>query len=403
MNSIGKVQVLGPLAPHADGVRCELSRLGYALGTAENHVRVMAHLSQWMVDEGVEPSELSQDRVEQFLAVLRMRWKRPPTGRTLAPLLRWLRELNVVPPVTSTVRSTPLDALVEHYHDWLVKEKGLATPTVRRYEATARRFLEERRAGAGRTTGVEDLSGADVTGFLLRECSRLAVVSAKGLVTDLRCLLRYLFLERLTPAALATAVPPVAGWRDTGLPATLAVSEVRALLDSCDRSHPTGLRDFAILTLLARLGLRAAEVAGLELGSVDWRAGEIVIRGKGHRVDRLPLPVDVGEALVAYLAEGRARVTCRTLFLTSHPPVRAMHPHTISGVVRYACMRAHLPPIGSHRLRHALASELLRRGAALPEIGQILRHRNLTSTAIYAKVDRVALRAVAQPWPGTGQ
>jgi integrase/recombinase XerD len=403
MNSIGRVRVFGPLALYVDGVRSELSRLGYALGTAENHIRVMAHLSQWMADEGVKPSELSQDRVEQFLTLLGMQWKRPPTGRTLVPLLRWLRELNVVPPVTSTTRSTPLDALVDRYHHWLVEDRGLATRTVRRYEATARRFLDERRTGAGRRTGVEDLSGAEVTAFLLGECSRLAVKSAKGVVTDLRSLLRFLFLEGLTPTALATAVPPVAGWRDTGLPAMLAASDVRALLNSCDRRHPTGLRDFAILTLLARLGLRAAEVADLELGSVDWRAGEMVIRGKGHRVDRLPLPVDVGEALAAYVANGRPRGTCRTLFLTSHPPVRAMHPHTISGVVRYACIRAHLKPVGSHRLRHALASELLRRGAALPEIGQVLRHRNLTSTAIYAKVDRVALRAVAQPWPGSGQ
>jgi site-specific recombinase XerD len=362
----------------------------------------MAHLSHWMADEGVGPSELSQDRVEQFVALLSTQWKRPPTGRTLAPLLCWLRDRQVVPPVTDTTQSTPLDALVERYHDWL-EDRGLATPTVRRYEATARRFLEERRTAAGQRTGVEDLRGADVTAFLLGECSRLAVKSAKGVVTDLRSLLRFLFLEGLTPTALATAVPPVAGWRDTGLPAVLAASDVRALLDSCDRGHPTGLRDFAILTLLARLGLRAAEVAGLELGSVDWRVGEIVIRGKGHRVDRLPLPVDVGAALAAYLADGRPRVPCRTLFLTTHPPVRPMHPHTISGVVRYACVRAHVSSVGAHRLRHALASELLRRGAALPEIGQVLRHRNLTSTAIYAKVDRVALRAVAQPWPGPGQ
>jgi integrase/recombinase XerD len=403
MNAIGKVRVLGPLALHVEGLRVELSRLGYALGTAENHIRVMAHLSQWMSDEGVGAGELSQDRVEQFLGVLKTQWKRPPTGRTLAPLLHWLRDRQVIPPVADTRPSTPLDAVVERYHHWLVEDRGLATPTVRRYEATARHFLEKRRTGAGRRMGVEDLSGADVTTFLLGECSRLAVESAKGVVTDLRSLLRFLFLEGLTPTALATAVPPVAGWRDTGLPATVTASDVSALLASCDRSQPTGLRDFAILTLLARLGLRAAEVAGLELGSVDWRAGEIVIRGKGHRVDRLPLPIDVGEALAAYLAEGRPRVGPRALFLTTHPPARAMHPHTISGVVRYACVRAHLTSVGSHRLRHALASELLRRGAALPEIGQVLRHRSLTSTAIYAKVDRVALRAVAQPWPGTGQ
>jgi integrase/recombinase XerD len=403
MNGIGRVRVLGPLAPHADGVRSELSRLGYALGTVENHVRVMAHLSQWMADESVEPSALSQDRVEQFFAVLKRQWKRPPTAQTLGPMLRWLRECGFVPPLTSTTPRTPLDVLLKRYHDWLLEDRGLAFPTVRRYEAVARRFLQERRTVDGHSSGVDGLSGADVTDFLLDGCSRLAVRSAQHLVNDLRSLLRFLFLEGLTPTALATAVPPVAGWRDTGLPTMLTASDVSALLDSCDRGHPTGLRDFAILTLLARLGLRAAEVADLELGSVDWRAGEIVIRGKGHRVDRLPLPVDVGEALAAYLADGRPRGTVRTLFLTSNGPPRAMRPQTISGVVRYACVRAHLPPVGSHRLRHALASELLRRGAALPEIGQVLRHRNLTSTTIYAKVDRVTLRAVAQPWPGSGQ
>ena len=244
MNAIGRVRVVGPLAVHVDGLRSELCRLGYALGTAENHVRVMAHLSQWMADEGVTPSELSQDRVEQFLAVLKTQWKRPPTGRTLAPLLRWLRELHVVSAVTSTVRSTPLDAMVDRYRDWLVEDRGLAKPTVRRYEATARRFLEVRRTPAGRNTGVEDLSGGDVTTFLLGECSRLAVSSAKRVVTDMRSLLRFLFLEGLTPTALATAVPPVAGWRDTGLPATLTASDDSSLLARCDRGHPIGLRDF---------------------------------------------------------------------------------------------------------------------------------------------------------------
>jgi len=318
-------------------------------------------------------------------------------------MLGWLRECHFVPPLVNTPPGTPLDVLLERYRHWLVEERGLACPTVRRYEAVARQFLQERRSVPGRSTGVEGLSAMEVTNFLLEGCSRLAVRSAKHLVNDLRSLLRFLFLVDLTPTALATAVPPVAGWRDTGLPAMLAASDVRALLDSCDRNHPTGLRDFAILTLLARLGLRAAEVADLELGNVDWRAGEIVIRGKGHRVDRLPLPVDVGEALAAYLAGGRPRVRSRTLFLTSYAPQRAMRPQTISSVVRYACVRAHLPPVGSHRLRHALASELLRRGAALPDIGQVLRHRNLTSTTIYAKVDRIALRAVARPWPGSGR
>jgi integrase/recombinase XerD len=213
-------------------------------------------------------------------------------------------------------------------------------------------------------------------------------------------LLRFLYVEGLTATTLATAVPPVAGWHDTGLPPTLATSEVRALVASCDRSHPIGLRDFAIITLLARLGLRAAEVAGLKLGDVDWRAGEIVIRGKSRRNDCLPLPADVGEAIVAYLTGGRPQVKSRALFLTCRAPLRAMGSTTISRVVHFACLRAGVAPVGAHRLRHALATELLRQGAALAEISQVLRHRDLATTAIYAKVDRTALRMVAQSWPG---
>jgi integrase len=247
------------------------------------------------------------------------------------------------------------------------------------------------------------LTGADVTAFLLGECSRLAVGSAKGVANELRSLLRFLYLEGLTPLALATAVPPVAGWRDTGLPAGLGPSDVHALLDSCDRLRPMGARDFAMLLLLARLGLRSAEVAALTFGDVDWRAGEIVVRGKGRRQDRLPLPVEVGEALVAYLRDGRPEVDTRQLFVTCCAPLRGIDPGVPTDVVRRSCRRAGLPPVGAHRLRHALATEMLAQGAAMVDISQVLRHRDLATTAVYAKVNVAALRQVAQPWPGAGR
>jgi site-specific recombinase XerD len=190
----------------------------------------------------------------------------------------------------------------------------------------------------------------------------------------------------------------VPGWKDTGVPRRLAVTEVQALLDSCDRATASGRRDFAILLLLARMGLRAAEVAGLELDDLDWRAGELVVHGKAGRCDRMPLPADVGEAVATYLLEARPRVECRTVFLTLVAPPRAMGHTTVGQMVWRQCRIAGLEPVRAHRLRHALATELLSRGVRLPEIAQVLRQRDLATTAIYAKVDYSALRQLALPW-----
>jgi site-specific recombinase XerD len=200
--------------------------------------------------------------------------------------------------------------------------------------------------------------------------------------------------------ALAAAVPPVAGWHDTSVPAGLAATEVQLLLDHCDHNDPGGIRDLAILMLVARLGLRSIEVARLELADIDWRAGEIVVRGKARRRDRLPLPWEVGEALTRYLHEVRPSTAIRQVFLVTKAPRRAIRADLVSDVTRRACDRAGLPRVGAHRLRHALATEMLRQGATLVQVSQVLRHRDLATTAIYAKVDLGTLRQVAQPWPG---
>lgn len=198
---------------------------------------------------------------------------------------------------------------------------------------------------------------------------------------------------------LGTAVPPVGGWRLATLPPTMTAADIQMLLDSCDRASAVGIRDFAIMMLVARLGLRSIEVARLELPDVDWRAGEFLVRGKGHRRDRLPLPTEVGEALVAYLSVGRNPQGARHLFLTCLAPRGPIRADLVGDVVERACKRAGLPTVGPHRLRHALAGELLRQGAGLVAIGQVLRHQDLATTALYAKVDLGALRHVAQPWP----
>jgi site-specific recombinase XerD len=287
-----------------------------------------------------------------------------------------------------------VQAVTEHYRHWLVSERGLAAGTVRNYLQAARLFLSEY-GGAD----LQSLTIGDVNSFVVRECRRRPVGSAKKLVTGLRSLLRYLYLEGLTDRQLAPAVPAPAGWRDN-LPRGLRANELTALLADDGEVSVLGRRDHAIVRVLARLGLRAGEVAALSLDDVDWRQGEIVVQGKGNRVERLPLPVDVGEVLVAYLRDSRPPSACRALFLRVHAPVTGLSAGGVGHAVRRACARAGVAPVGAHRLRHSAATQLLRSGASLDEVGQVLRDRSSHVVAIYAKVDFVQLRKLALAWPG---
>jgi integrase/recombinase XerD len=212
-------------------------------------------------------------------------------------------------------------------------------------------------------------------------------------------LLAYLHVTGLVAAPLRWAVPGVADLRGRSLPRALEPEAVAALLASCDRRRTVGRRDYAIVFLLVRLGLRAGEVAPMRLGDIDWRAGEILVRGKGGRQDRLPLPTDVGAALASYL-QRRPRIESRAVFIRMQAPVGPLTRRGVSGVVTGACARAGVPPAGAHRLRHTAATQMLRAGCSLPEIAQVLRHQQLRTTAVYAKVDHAALRTLALPWPG---
>ncbi len=391
---------VGPLAPFADGYGLLLAQSGFSANSVVIHLTVMGQLSRWMWGNGLELEDLCVVRIEEFFEFRRAGGqKRVPKARMFSALLDYLTAEGVVPPTLPPVPATPLEALLVRYGRHLTEVRGLAAATVSLRQRVADRFLSGRSV-MGDEVGVAGLCGGDVTAFLLRECSVLSVGAAKNRVTELRSLLRYLFLEGLVATDLAVSVPPVAGWRDTSLPATLTPAEVAALVSSCERSTPIGSRDFAILTLLARLGLRSCEVARLELGDIDWRSGDLRVRGKGRGGEqRLPLPAEVGEAIAGYLADGRPRVESRKVFLTTLAPLRGITPVVVNGVVRRACQRAGYAVVGPHRLRHALAAELLRQGATLPDISQVLRHRDLATTAVYAKVDLEALRAVAQPWP----
>lgn len=394
MKNVLWARVRGPLAPFADGFRAELDRLGYTPASREYKVNQMANLSRWLEGEGLGVSDVDAVRVEAFLSSFGAKRKQAPTEWAMRPLLGWLRAQGVIGVAPAAARG-PLDDLIDDYRHWMAADRALAARTIGRYEQTARRFLEARGVRVA-----ERVTGEAVTAFLLAEVARgLAPGSLQGRVAELRSLLRFLYLRGLISTALAGTVPPVPGWKDRAVPPRLDAAQVRALLDSCARATPTGKRDFAMLMLLARLGLRAAEVAWLVLDDIDWRAGEVVVRAKAHREDRLPLPADVGEALATYLVEVRARVECRAVFLTVVAPHRPLWSTAVSQMVWRQCSRAGLTPVRAHRLRHALATDLLARGASLPEIGQVLRHRDLATTAAYAKVDHSALRELALPWP----
>jgi site-specific recombinase XerD len=388
----------GAMGPFVDDYRSWLERSGYTPGSVRGKLKELGWLGRWMAERGLAVEALDECLVEEFLAGLPSRGHRQAPGlRSFRLLLEMLREQQVIADKLAPAPSA-LDVLLARYRDWMVEDRGLADATVLRYENLARRFLQDWSTHRG--VDVAGMTGATVSTFLLDECGRVSVGAAKGRVAELRSLLRFLYVQGLTAAPLAASVPPVAGWTHTTVPRSVTAAQVQDLLDSCDRTCAVGIRDFALLMLVARLGLRSAEVARLELGDIAWRVGELVVRGKARRQDRLPLPVEVGEAVASYLVDSRPDYDDRHVFLTVRAPHQPIRPDLVSDTVRRACGRAGMQPVGAHRLRHGLATTMLANGAALVDISQVLRHQDLATTAIYAKVDVGSLRQVALPWPG---
>ena len=403
MGIVSWTQGEGSLALFADGFRRELLGLGYSASSTKHHLVVMGQLNRWLSTEQCGISELNAVVAQQFLNSRRANGqRRVPTMVTLAPLFKYLRTQRAIVPEAPTALAAR-DELLVRYGQHLVQGRGLAPTTVRRYETFAKRFLAGRALRTGTETGAENLSSTEVNSFMLEAGSRLVVESAKRESADLRALLRFLYLDGQIGTDLGSAMAPVATWRGGRLPSAMSAVDVDKLLASCDRSTATGLRDHAIMVLLARLGLRSGEVAALELDDIDWRAGEIAVRGKARRRDRLPLLVEVGESLVDYLRGARPMCEYPQLILTLYAPPRPICPGSITGVVYRACRRAAVARVGGHQLRHALATEMLRQGGDLLEIAQVLRHSDLATTSGYAKVDRIALRRVAQAWPGAAR
>lgn len=391
--------VVGPLAPYAEGWRRELAARGYAPHSITAHVQLMAHLSGWLAATSRDGDALTEAVIEEYLRARRAAgYQSRTTARGLAPLVGYLRDLRVVPRPVVPLPATPMEALIVEFGDYLTQERGLVPGSVHHHRRFARLFLTE--LGVTSEAELAGLTAADVTSFAMSQAQRRSVGDMRSLVSGVRSLLRFLHLTGRVAQPLAAAVPSVPGWRFGSLPRGVGAGQVAAVLTSCDRDSAVGRRDYAILMLLSRLGLRASEVVGITLGDIDWRAGELRVVGKADHVERLPLPADVGDAVADYLRYGRPRTSCRYLFVTVRAPFTRLALNTsISGIVERACRRARVEPFGPHRLRHAVACDLLAEGASLAEIGQLLRHRSERATAIYAKADIEALRGLARPCP----
>lgn len=389
--------VSGPLSAYSEGYGSWLRAQSYSRSAISDRLWQFDQLSRWLDCEGLAVGELSVAECRRFAASRRAVGRVTLVAAQSVTLpLAYLRALGLAPTPVPPLAHGPVEELLADYSRYLLIERGLTPHTVwDAYVPAARLFLAGRGPGGLR---LDRLAAADVSMFLMRDCPKRSVSGARDLVSALRSFLRYLHLVGRIEAPLVWALPSVADLRDRTLPRGLEPTVVKRLLASCDRRRLVGQRDFAILLLLSRLGLRAGEVAGVQLDDVDWRRGLLLIRGKGGRFDELPLPDGVGQALVSYLRR-RPRCPSRAVFVRVTAPRRELNRSTIGWVVRAACDRAGLPRVGAHRLRHTAATEMLRGGASLAEIGEVLRHREQKTTAIYAKVDRTALRPLAPPWP----
>jgi integrase len=390
------VIVPGPLGQYAPGYRTWLLDRGYAPLTTVSQLQLMAHVSRWLEREGLTATVLAGQEPGRFLAVRHAAGiRKPRTMAGLRPLLDYLGGLGVLP---QEPPDPPLDAasvLIAEFAEYLRSERGLAPMTVGAYSSRAARFLA--RYAPGGDPGV--IAPGDVTAAVLADASGLSAGSGQHLACALRAFLRYCHVRGLVAADVSAAAMGVTGRRTTMLPRGLEPGQVEALLASCDRDEPVGKRDYAVILLLARLGLRAGEAARLRLDDINWRAGEIGIRGKGGRHDVLPLPADVGAAIAAWLRDRRPAVPFREVFTSAFAPARPLAGSSAGWIVRRACERAGLPACGAHRLRHTAACAMIGAKVPMAGIAQAMRHRSHAATAVYARAGIDRLRPLARPWP----
>jgi len=392
----------GPLSEHLDAYAASVAAQGYGRGSIRAHIVVIADLSRWLKRKQIDAHDLDSNVVDRFLR-LRRKQQRVRRGdpKTLERLLAMLSQTGVVKQHQQPAEDSARFRAISEFQLYLSQERGLSQSTLHNYVPVIEQFLSERFHNRAPNFGM--LRAPDVTGFVVRHAHQLSPGRAKLMVTALRSFFRYLRHRGAMSTDLAGCVPTVPNWSLSTLPKFLPAGDVERLLECCDRKTSVGRRNHAILLLLARLGVRAGEVVGLNLDDIDWSTGLITIRGKGGKPAQLPLSPDVGEALSAYLRLDRPLSATRSVFIRHRAPLVGFgNSSTISSIVMRALKHAGVESAhtGAHVLRHSLATSLLRQGGSLDEIGELLRHQSPNTTAIYAKVDIAALHTLALPWPG---
>jgi integrase len=388
--------VPGPLEQYAAGFRQHLLEQGYTPLTTVPQLQLMAHVSRWLEREGLAVAGLTASAAGRFLAAHQAAgYRQPKSPAGLRPLLGFLGGLGALGPEPPGPAPGAAGALISAFAEYLRTERGLAPMTVAAYSSRAARFVA--RYAPGGDAGV--ITPGDVTAAVLAEASGLSAGAGQHLACALRTFLRYCHVQGLVTAGVSAAAMSVTGRRTSMLPRGLEPGQVAALLAACDRAEPAGRRDYAVILLLARLGLRAGEAARLRLDDISWRSAEIGVRGKGGQYDVLPLPADAGAAVAAWLRDGRPAVPFREVFTTLTAPTRPLTREAVGWIVRRACARAGLPAFGPHRLRHTAACAMIGAKVPLAGIAQALRHRSHGVTAIYARAGLDRLRPLARPWP----
>jgi len=393
---------LSPLDNFIPDFTSLLSSQGFTPASLRSKTQIVHNFSLWISKRQIKVRELAEGTIDSFFKQHpRPGYVRRGDFSTLCSLLKWLREIQEVKALLPEDDNSELHSIERNFSRHLEQERGLSQSTLHNYLPVIRCFLTERFGSDGIV--LNEIDASDVIQFVLRYARTMSCRRAQLMTSALRGFFRFLYFRGDTASDLASSVPTVADWKMSELPKSLKPEEVERLLQNCDRCTAIGQRDYAVLILLARLGLRAGEVVAMKLDDIRWEAGLITIRGKGARHDQLPIPQDVGEALATYLLHGRPPCDTRRVFIRVRAPRRGFSSSVaIADIVRRALTRAGIDSMrkGAHLLRHSLATKMLQRGACLSEIGEILRHSTQNTTEIYTKVDLVALSALAQPWPG---
>jgi integrase/recombinase XerD len=395
-----------PLAPHLISYEQQLQENGFASHTVRLKIGKISRFSWWLEREGIHANELTGEIFQRYLST-QLRNGRKLTEEDAVALRQFAKFVNgegiasiEFMPVEQLTR---IEQIEQDYANYLHDERGLSEKSITEYRLYVKRFLMQ--CFASGEPDFNTLEVKHIIAFITAQSATLGRKAAKLMTTALRSFLRYARYQGYVQVNLAAAVPSVANWSVVGIPKSHDRAQVERVLSCCNRRTPIGKRDYAILLLLARLGLRAGEVSSLSLDDIDWQSGTVAVHGKGHQLSLLPLPADVGNALATYLSKGRPKTKTRSVFLRTTAPIVGLSVQSICGTVRRALIRAGIdtPRKGAHLFRHSLATEMLRKSASLPEIAEVLRHQSLQCTTVYAKVDLESLRTLALRWPGGAQ